>query len=184
MSIISEIRQLTGQSYARLGAWLGVSRTLVYYSERGERDLPSETTPKLGAMILLLQKLKEEAAAGKQDRPVITSHGKLAARHKKKEGFHRRSALALQQQLRRLKALHPLLDARLALFEAMRNPSQEWYQASPTDLHWMEMTEWFSRERMRFTGLEQQELLQDKIEMHLAYAGLHKERKERFEGMG
>jgi hypothetical protein len=57
----------------------------------------------------------------------------------------------------------------------MKNAGQDKYR--------MEMTEWFSKERLPATGLEQQELLQDKIDMHLAYAELHKRRWERFEGI-
>jgi len=186
MSSIREIRELTGLSHAQLAGWLGVSKSLIWYAETGERSLPTEAHLKLTAMALLVQGLKKNstAAPAHPGERLISNPAKLAARHKKKMEFHRRSAGALQQQLQKVKAKHPQLDTRLALFDALKNDPPAWYRASETDKTWMEMTEWFSRDRMLFTGLEQQELLQDKIDMHLAYAEVHRLQIEWYEGMG
>lgn len=184
MSAITEIRELTGLSHAQLAEWLAVSKSLIIYAEKGDRYLPSRASQKLNAMILLVQQLKQETAkAGKPAKETYSNPAKLAARHKQKMEYHRRSALGLQIQLRRLKARHPQLNARYALFDAMKNADFDWYRASAGDKTWMEMIEWFGDEKLSATGLEQQELLQDKIEMHLAYAELHRVRRERFEGM-
>ena len=41
----------------------------------------------------------------------------------------------------------------------------------------------FTRDRLPLSGPEQQELLQDKIDTHLASAELHRQRKEKYEGV-
>lgn len=185
MSAITEIRKLTGLSHAQLAEWLAVSKSLVIQTEKGERYLPSRASQKINAVILLVEQLKQEASkAGEPAKAAFSNPAKLAERHKQKMEYHRRSAQGLQIQLRRLKARHPQLNARYALFDAMKNADFDWYRASEGDKKWMEIIEWFSDEKLSATGLEQQELLQDKIEMHLAYAELHRERWERFEGMG
>jgi len=45
------------------------------------------------------------------------------------------------------------------------------------------LTKWFSNERLPRSGLEEQEVLEDKIETYLAYAELHRKRWEWYEGM-
>jgi len=185
MSSIREIRDLTGISQAKLADWLNVSKSLVQFAETGERSLPHAAQMKVNALTVLIQGLKTETTAlNRNGARLISNPAKLAARHRKKEGFHRRSAVALQGQLLKLKKKHPQLNTRLALFEALRQDAPDWYRVTDADITWMELTEWFSRDRMSFTGLEQQELLQDKIEMHLAYAEIHRLQKERYEGMG
>ncbi|HAO45448.1 MAG TPA: hypothetical protein DCQ97_00880 [Chitinophagaceae bacterium] len=185
MSSIQQVRELTGLSQSQLAVWLGVSKSLVQFAEKGQRSLPQAALLKLSALVALAEGLKKEvrAVARPGDR-LISNPGKLAARHKKKEEFHESSARALERQLLISKKKHPQLDNRLALFHALRNDAPEWYSVTEADITWMELTEWFSRDRMPLTGLEQQELLQDKIDMHLAYARLHRLQKERYEGMG
>ncbi len=184
MSSIREIRELTGLSHKQLAEWLGVSKSLIWYAETGERSLPQAALLKLSALVALAEGLKKEVkAVARPGEKLVSNPAKLAALHKKKEAVHLGSAQSLQAQLQKLKVRHPQLDTRLALFDALRNDAPEWYAATDADITWMELTEWFSRDRMPLTGLEQQELLQDKIDMHLAYARLHRLQKERYEGM-
>ena len=184
MSSIREIREFAGLSHKQLAEWLGVSKSLVWYAETGGRSLPQAALLKLGAMTVLIQGLKNERQAlTRPGERRVGNPGKLAARHKKKEAFHRSSAAALQVRLNTLRKKHPQLDARLALFEALRNKAPHWYRVTDVDTTWMELTEWFTRDRMPLTGLEQQELLQDKIDTHLASAELHRQQREKYEGM-
>ncbi len=184
MSSIREIREFTGLSHKQLADWLGVSKSLVWYAETGGRNLPAAARLKLNALVLLLQGLKAGSttpvAPGQR---LVSNPALLAERHRQKEAFHRRSAAALQRQLSKLQTKRPQLNTRLALFEALRHEAPHWYRVTDADTTWMELTEWFTRDRMPLTGLEQQELLQDKIDTHLASAELHRQRKEKYEGV-
>ncbi len=185
MGSIREIRELTGLSHKQLAEWLGVSKSLIWYAETGERSLPQAALLKLSALVALAEGLRKEVkAVARPGEKLVSNPGKLAARHKKKQEFHESSARALERQLLISKKKHPQLDNRLALFHALRNDAPAWYSVTEADITWMELTEWFSRDRMPLAGLEQQELLQDKIDMHLAYARLHRLQKEKYEGMG
>jgi len=184
MSILKEIRELTGLSQKQLAEWLGVSKSLVQFAENGQRNLPKEASAKLIAMTLPLQDLKDAAKANRSTAAVaFTNPAKLALHHKRKMTFHRRSAHALQQQLDKLTLRHPKLRARLALFDAMKKVDTASYKATDRDNTWLELMEWFSQDRIPATGPEEQELLRDKIEVHLAYAEVHRARCEWFEGM-
>ena len=184
MSSIREIRALTGLSHKQLADWLGVSKSLVWYAETGGRNLPAAALLKLNALVLLLQGLKAGSttpvAPGMR---LVSNPDLLAERHRQKEAFHRRSAAALQRQLHKLQTKRPQLNTRLALFEALRNKAPHWYRVTDADTTWMELTEWFTRDRLPLSGPEQQELLQDKIDTHLASAELHRLQKEKYEGM-
>ena len=183
MGAINDIMELTGLSQARMAAWLGVSKSLVQLAEKGERSLPTAATVKLSAMLLVMEQVKKAGKEKKRDEIAFTNPAKLALLHKKKEKFHQQSALALQVKLQKLKALRPKLEARLALIDVLKNLEVKWYKATARDNKWIEHAEWNSKERLPATGLEQQELLQDKIEVHMAYAELHKKRWERFENL-
>lgn len=175
---------MTGLSHQKLGEWLGVSKSLIANAENGIRSLPKAASEKINAMTLLMLHLKAEAGkAGQSAEPRFSNPAKLAARHKEKMEFHQQSVEGLRRQLQKLKVRYPQLNARFALFNAMKNSDIEWYQATETDIRWMEMIEWFSNEQLLATGLEQQDLLQDKIDTHLTYAELHKQRWKMFEEM-
>jgi hypothetical protein len=131
-------------------------------------------------MLLLAQQIK---TAGKDSMAGETNFSdsiKLAKKHKRKIEFHQKSAAALQAQLAKIKSMHPQVNSRLALLEALKNNSIEWYSTTEQDKTWIKFTEWFSKERISKTGLEEQELLKDKIEVHLAYAEVHKKQLEKF----
>ena len=180
MSAIKELRELTGLSHARIAAWLGVSKTMVRFAESGERDLGTDASLKVTNILLFLQDMK-----AKQNKPALkagfsySNPAKLAERHRRKAAFHQRSAAGLQVQLQKLRSLHPKLNNRLKLLNQMKKAAH----SDERDKAWIEMTEWFSNERLSSAGPEEQDLLQDKIDMHLAYARLHRMQQERYEGM-
>jgi len=182
MPEIKDVRKLTGLSQGAMAGWLGVSRSLLQFVENGRRSLPFEATRKMAAMLLLSEQLKNSTDPAKGSSPV-SDPAKLAERHRKKMAFYQRSAAGLNIKLTRLRQLHPKLNTRMALLEAMKNSDIEWYSASPGDHKRMEYIEWYSSERLPRTGLEEQELLEDKIETYLAYAELHRKRREWYEGM-
>jgi transcriptional regulator with XRE-family HTH domain len=176
MSSIKEIRELTGLSQTRLADWLGVSKSLIQFAERGERSLNTKATMKLNAMVLLAQELKVANKVKPGQKAEFADPVKLAERHRKKMEFHQRSAASLRVKLRKLKTLHPQINSRLELLDAMKTFNTEWYSSTERDNTFIKMIEWFTKQRLPNIGLEEQDLLQDKIETHMAYAELHKHR--------
>jgi hypothetical protein len=184
MSIITEIRELTGLSQARLAAWLAVSKSLVQFAERGERNLPARASEKLTLLIPPVQQLKDAAKTMKPGRQVYSNPVKLAMQHKQKMDFHERKAQEMQRKLDKLVFQHRQLTARLALLDIMKGMDTGVHKFSDRDKDWRAMMEWFGRERIPATGPEEQELLQDKIEYHQAYAAIHKRSWNKFELAG
>lgn len=182
MKIIKEIRQVTGLTQEKMADWLGVSKNHLQFAEKGERGLPSKATIKLSAMIGLMEQLKSAAAISRTQTKVPVSAEKLAERHKQKMEFHQRSAVGLRIQLRKLQAKQPKIDSRLLLIDLMKKMDTSWYSVTAVDHKVMETIEWLSNERKHKTGDEAQELLQDKIDTHLAYAELHRNRMQMYKG--
>ncbi|MFN8249884.1 MAG: helix-turn-helix transcriptional regulator [Ferruginibacter sp.] len=178
MNIILEIRTLTGLSYTKLAEWLGVSRSLLQFAESEKRSLPSEVMIRLSSIYLLLVELQKETTV-KEDIPV-SNPGKLALQHHKKANYHERTAASLRRQLQKLEAKHPQLNTRLRLIATLQSQNSTLYKTTPRDEAWLSFAEWFSKEQLRTAGQEAQEELRDKIEMHEAYAALHRERAGRY----
>ena len=183
MSIIREIRQLTGLSQEKLADWLGVSKSMLQFAEKGERNLPGAASHKLIALIQPVQQLKESVTAIRPGPVPFTRPANLAQKHRKKMALHLRTAERLQQQLDALQVKHPKFATRLALLELVKTIDTALYTATEGDKKWAEMMEWFSNERMPGDGTEERELLHDKIDTHQAYAELHRQMLEKYEAM-
>ncbi len=173
MHELKVIREMTGLSQQAIAAWLNVSRSLVYMVEQGKRSLPGEAHFKLVSMMV---KLMDKQQPGEIAKIRFTDPIPLAELHKKKMAKHRKLATSLQGQLEKLQRSNPRLQFRLKLFELMKESDGPGYSSKEADQKFIEMTEWFTHQKLPKSGIEEQELLQDKIDSHLAYADLHQER--------
>lgn len=173
MEALKEIRELIGLSQQKMADWLNVSRSLVYLVERGERELPEKANYKFLAMLSKLEQIKQKTGVGKT---ALVSAGKLAELHQKEMEKHRQQAVKLQGRLRKLQGSNTYLQSRLALFDIMKDHEAQGYKTTDADKKFIEFMEWFTNQELPPTAIEQQELLQDKIDTHLAYADLHQQR--------
>jgi DNA-binding XRE family transcriptional regulator len=183
MSIIKEIRDLTGLSHEKLAAWLGVSKSLVQFAEKGERMLRGDASKKLTLLTLPVQQLKKAMTTTRHRGAMLyTDPAALARQHKKKLLHHLAAAGKQQQQLKKLESLHLKLTARLVLLDIMNNLDTELYRASKLDKHIAGLLEFFGRDRMA-AAFKKQEQLQERIQVHLAYAEVHKLAWEGFQAL-
>lgn len=183
MSTIKEIRILTGLSHEKLAAWLGVSKSMVQFAEKGDRMLNGNASKKLTQLAVPVQQLKKtiKISQGK-GAAVHSSSLDLATRHQKKMDHHLLAAEKLQQEVNRLELQRIKLTTRLALLDIMKNLDSESYKSTKPDKQIVELLEFFGSGRMA-AGIKKQELLQDKINTHLSYAAIHKVAWKRFRTM-
>lgn len=181
MSIIKEIRELTGLSHEKLATWLGVSKSLVQFAEKGERMLRGDASKKLTLLTVPVQQLKKAMTTTRhRGATLYTDPAAFARQHKKRMLYHLAAADKLQQQLHKLEHLHLKLTSRLVLLDIMNNLDTELYRTTELDKHIAGLLEFFGRDRMA-TAFKKQEQLQERINVHLAYAEVHKLGWERFQ---
>jgi len=179
MRVISEVRQLTGLSHKHLAEWLGVSRSLVQFAEKGERSLPTDTLMKLKSILSTLKQLAKETRE-KPKTPVLGNPSALAKLHRKKISLHENAATSLRWQLRKLEKKNSKLKARGDLFAAIKEQRSDSFKLNKHDETWIGFAEFFLQIDLKKTGQEKQDLLREKIEMHEAYAALHRERELKY----
>ena len=180
--MIAEIRKLTGLSHQKLGDWLGVSRSMVEAAEKYRRSLTGKASHKLVMLALTVQQLKD-AQEAMPAAPATCSHPeKFADLHKKKMDDHLYLAEGLRLQLEPMLKRHRQLLNSLVLLNAMKEINGELYRSTATDKkiagHILD-----EQEEALPKMVENIELLQDKLELHLAYAEVHKKCFDKFEGM-
>lgn len=176
MSAIKEIRELTGLSQYKLAEWLGVSRSMVYLVEKGKRFLPSEASVKLSAMLLLLQSLKKG-----QDENNLPGHPKhlipsLAEEHQKMIQFHEEQVASLRKQAKKLETIKSKASSKISLLKNLQEEDLPFFQKSEADKKWLETMEWFGRNRLTVLSATSEAALAEKIETHLGYLRIHRER--------
>ena len=185
--MIAEIRKLTGLSHQKLGDWLGVSRSMVEAAEKYRRILVGEAGNKLAMLAFTVQQLIDAQPfgyAGEEPAgPATCSHpDKFAQLHKKKMDYHLYLAEGLRRQLEPMLKRHRQLVNSLVLLNAMKEINGELYRSTAADKkiagHILD-----EHEEALPKMVENIELLQDKLELHLAYAEVHKKCFDKFEGM-
>lgn len=186
--MIAEIRKLTGLSHQQLASWLGVSRTMVQFAENYERSLTGEASHKLTLLALPLEEVKAAAqsfgyAQEESAAPLPCSNpAAFAGIHKKKMNDHLYLAEGLRLKLGPLLKRHRQLVNSLALLDAMQQLNGQLYRSTAAD---KKIAGEFRQENEKALNklVEKIELLQVKLETHLAYAALHSKLYEKFEGM-
>jgi hypothetical protein len=179
--MIGEIRKLTGLSHQKLGSWLGVSRTMVQSAEMARRSLKGDAANKLTMLALTIQQLKEAQEAKPAGPATCSNPAAFAKLHKKKMDTELFVAEGLRLRLVPLLQRHQQLTTGQALLHAMRNIDSELYRSTKADEHITGKLEALNESNIKKL-VEKIERLQDKLEVHLAYAELHRGRWERFEG--
>ena len=180
--MITEIRKLTGLSHQKLGSWLGVSRTMVQFAENNERSLTGDAAKKLTMLALPLQQLK--AAAHRPAAPLPCSKpADFAAMHKKKMDYALYVAEGLRHRLKPLLQRHQQFTTGQALFDAMKNINSELYSSTAADKKVAGQVEGLNDDILKRLA-ERIEQLQDKLELHLAYAEVHRRKWEGYKEMG
>ena len=107
----------------------------------------------------------------------------LSAKDQKKMDDHLYLAEGLRLKLRPLLHRHRQLVNSLALLNAMKQINGELYRSTAADKKIAGQLQDENEESLNKL-VEKIETLQDKLELHLAYAELHRGRWEKFEGMG
>lgn len=176
MSAIKEIREITGLSQYELADWLGVSRSMIYLAEKGKRNLSSAANIKLSATLLLQQsvknKKKEDAAGENKDSIRLM----LIEEHKKMIRSHESKVKKVEKDISKLRSARPKAVSKAALLKALQEQDLTFFNKSSTDKKWLEIMEWLSRHRLTGFTTGSEALLLEKKEIHLAYAGIHRER--------
>jgi len=179
MSAIKEIRELTGLSHEKLGQWLGVSKSMVQFAEFSFRTLQGEASDKLLMLSLALQQLKTRGQTSLPAAPVCSKPAEFAARHKAKYETHAYRAQRLQRQLQQITKQQQQLSTGLALADALKNPDSKLYRSTTTDIKIAGFTEFFNQDKLQQLAAKAA-ALQDKIEMQLAYAEIHRKQCEAY----
>lgn len=180
--MIKEIRELTGLGHEQLGAWLGLSRSMVQFAEFSFRSLSSEASKKLLALAPVVQQLQEAARAGRPQPVAFTEAAAFAVKHQAKMEHHLGTAGKLQRQLDRLRLQETKLAARLVLLDAMKKLETELYSSTAADQRKVDQLESFSRDHLKHIAAKLQPL-QDKIEMHRAYGEVHSRLWQQYKAM-
>jgi transcriptional regulator with XRE-family HTH domain len=179
MSIIREIREMTGLSLRQMAEWFDLSKSMIHLAEKEQRNLDSKTNTKLYRVYIQLkdlQKNRQEAPA-----TLLSNPAALAERHRKKMEFYERSAQGLRLKMAKLAKDPDPTKLQAGLLSIIRNSETEWVDEQ--DKAWAGMMgaelDWRSRSEQQ----EKLNLLQDKIETNLAYAELHRKRWGWYEGL-
>ena len=77
---------------------------------------------------------------------------------------------------------HEKFITGLALLDAMKNLDTELYSSTEKDKHITGLLEYFGQDKIE-PVCKKMELLQDRIDIHLGYAEVHKQQWEKFEQM-
>ena len=182
MSAIKEIRELTGLSHEKLGQWLGVSKSMVQFAEFSFRTLQGEASDKLLMLSLALHQLKTSGQTSVPAAPVCSNPAEFAARHKAKYDMHAYQAQRLQRQLQQIAKQQQQLITGLALAAALKNPDSKLYSSTATDIQIAGFTEYFNQDKLQRLAAKAA-ALQDKMELQLAYAEVHRKQCEVYAGM-
>lgn len=182
--MIREIRKLTGLSYDQLGAWLGVSKSLVQFAEGGRRKLSDEAAKKLSLLSATMKQQQRATAKKSPGLPVYSHPAAFAQQHQRKMEHHQYQATQLQRQIKLLLQQHTLLSNRAGLLQAMQNIDTPVRSrgAKAKHTHITGLLEFFGQDKLAAVN-HKLELLQDKLATHLAYADLHRKRWKEFKNM-
>lgn len=179
MTDLKKIREMAGMSQNDIACWLSISRSMVCMIENGERKLPTAAIFKLSAM---MQKLKQDSQVH-QHAPGVSYHEplSLADKHRQKMEKHLALAKSLETKLEKLHKTAPLVNKRELLVNVIKSREVPGHTFTRKEELFMEMQEARIGSVKSVASLaKEQDMLQDKIDTHKAYASLHQERWKMF----
>lgn len=180
--MITEIRTLTGLSHEKLGDLLGVSRSMVEAAEKYRRSLAGAASHKLTMLALTVQQLIDAQETMPAVPATCSRPEKFAVLHKKKMDDHLYLAEGLRLKLNPLLKRYRQLVNSLVLLNAMMQINGELYRSTAADKKIAGQLLDENEDALEKL-VESIELLQDKLELHLGYAEVHKQYCDKFEGM-
>ena len=171
MNDFKETREQAGLSLAAMASLLGMSKSMVFKIEKGKRHLSYNQIVKLSALQEHLAQISTTDKKAKTGRVAFTNTGKLAELHKSKMESHRKLAAGCKKELEKLRQAMPILEKHASLRELVKNLEIPGHKRTKGDEILLEIMELSSKKPGAL--LAEQEILQDKIDTHLAYADLH-----------
>ena len=175
MNELKELREQAGLSLAAFANLFGISKSMMFKLEKGKCRLSTKQAFKYKA---IYDHLQQNFAAGKKSkagRVEITDTIKLAELHRKKMESHRKLAASCKKELEKMQQAMPVYEKQLALREYVKHVDIPGYVRTRGDELREEIIELQAKKPPVILTAEL-ELLQDKIDTHLAYADLHEQR--------
>jgi len=175
MNDFKKARQKARLSLSAMANLMGISKSMAFKIEEGKRQLSYSQIIKLTAIQEELAHISTTGKKAETGRVAFTNTGMLAELHKAKMERHLKQAAGCKWKLEKLQQDMHILEKQSALHELIGNlviPGQTRKRGDELLLEIMELN--FKKKSGAL--VPEQEMLQDKIDTHLAYADLHQEK--------
>ena len=181
MNSLKRLRLQTGFSQYEMAGCFGISRSMINMIERDVREFAGDAGKKHTNILLYLeQAISPVQKEHEWDNTDLEKFGEQAKIYQKKLEGHEYNIASMKIQLRKMKAMHELLLSKLNFIAGIENVVYPLYEKSSADDKWIDFHRSSTERKISRYDFVQQQILEDKIDIELTLADIHKKKSEKY----